>query len=218
MNRPFLLIVAAAGLLTALVCAGTLPRSTAGASPQAVTTQESATTKAAATTYKIDAVHSTAMFKVRHLGVSNFYGRFNELEGTFVFDPANPDNSRFEVTIAVNSVDTNNKGRDDHLKSPSFFNAKEFSTATFTSTKVESLGGNRYRVGGDLQLRGVSKTVSAELEWYGEKLTSPRFGPRAGCEAVFTFNRSEFGMDAYVKEGTLGDAVTITVSMEGIKQ
>ena len=79
-----------------------------------------------ADTFKIDPVHSSVIFSIKQLGVTDFYGRFNDVLGTVVFDKADPSKSSVEVSVPVESVDTNNEKRDQQLKSPDFFNAKQF--------------------------------------------------------------------------------------------
>jgi polyisoprenoid-binding protein YceI len=92
-----------------------------------------------ADTFKIDPVHSSVIFSIKHLGVTDFYGRFNDVSGTVVFDKADPSKSSVEVTVPVESVDTKNEKRDQHLKSPDFFNAKQFPMIIFKS-EVETSG------------------------------------------------------------------------------
>src|SRR4029077_12552742 len=95
----------------------------------------------AADTFKIDAVHSFVVFSVQHLGIANTYGRFNDISGTVVFDKDNPSKSSVELSVPIESLDTHNSIRDKSLKSPDFFDAKQFPTLTFKSTKVEGSGG-----------------------------------------------------------------------------
>jgi polyisoprenoid-binding protein YceI len=110
----------------------------------------------AADTYKLDPVHSHAEFKIMHLGVAYQYGRFNDIEGTVVVDEKNPANSKVDVTIKTESVDTKAEKRDEHLRSPDFFNAAQFPNLTFKSTKVEGAGKDKYKVSGNLTMHGVT--------------------------------------------------------------
>src|ERR1700752_921995 len=95
---------------------------------------------ARADTFKIDPVHSSIIFSIKHLGVSDFYGRFNDLSGQVALDKADPSKSSVEITIPVESVDTKYPKRDQHLKSPDFFNAKQFPVIVFKSKSVEGSG------------------------------------------------------------------------------
>jgi polyisoprenoid-binding protein YceI len=168
----------------------------------------------AADTFKIDPVHSSVVFSVTHLGVSNFYGRFNDVSGTVVLDKADPSKSSVELTIPVESVDTHYEKRDQHLKGPDFFNAKQFPVMTFKSKKVES-SGDTYNVTGDFTLHGVTKPLTLEVKKVGEG-KGPEGEIRAGGETHFTIKRSDYGMN--FMQGPVGDEINIVVSLEGIKQ
>lgn len=173
------------------------------------------TTTAGAETYKVDAVHSTALFRVKHLGVSYFYGRFNKMSGTFTYDKADPSKCAFEIKIKARSIDTNSNSRDKHLKSPDFFNVREFPDITFQSTIVTSTEKNQYEVTGDLTLHGVTKAITVPLEHIGSG-SGMRGGRVAGFEGTFTIKRSDFGMNFMLDK--LGDEVRITISFEGARE
>ena len=126
--------------------------------PQATDTQ--ATNTQATETYKVDPIHTTAIFRIKHLGVTYFYGRFNETTGSFTLNTEDPSQMLFDVQIKTESVDTNSTGRNNHLKSPDFFNAKEFPTISFKSKSVQSSGENMYSVAGDMTLHGVTKPIA----------------------------------------------------------
>jgi len=121
----------------------------------------------AAETFEIDPVHSSISFKVRHLNVADFYGRFNEIKGTVSFDKDAPEKSSVTAEVAVESIDTHNDKRNQHLKSPDFFNAKQFPAISFKSTKVEK-DGDDFKVTGDFTLHGVTKSITVEFEKVGE--------------------------------------------------
>src|SRR5437588_12339140 len=91
---------------------------------------------ACATDYEIDPVHSGINFKIAHVGISWIYGRFDSFSGNFSLDPSNPAASAFAMTIKADSIDTNNKKRDEHLSSPDFLNVKQFPAMDFKSTGV----------------------------------------------------------------------------------
>lgn len=168
----------------------------------------------AADTYEIDASHSTVLFRVKHLNVSYFHGRFNKLSGKIVWDE-DPQKIEIAVKIDASSVDTNNEKRDQHLRNPDFFNSKQFPVITFQSTGVKKLEGDHYEVTGDLTFHGVKKSITTKFEFTGAG-KDPWGGVRAGGEAVFTISRSDFGID-YMPDG-LGDDVRITVAIEGVKK
>lgn len=178
-------------------------KKSAGASPAA----------AAGGAYGIDDVHSNAFFRVQHAGAGQFWGRFNQLSGTMTFDAAGTPTA-FDVSIAVDSVDSGEAKLDGHLKSPDFFNAKEFPALTFKSTSIKKAG-DFFDVSGDLSMHGVTKPVTARIEVTG---ISQMMGSRAGVEATFSVKRSEFGMTYGVEKGMIGDEVRVLVNLEGVKK
>ena len=167
---------------------------------------------AAKETFNIDSVHSTAIFRVQHLGAGNFYGRFNELEGTIDWDAEN--GPSFDVSIKIESVDSGNEALDRHLKNADFFDAKQFPTMTFKSTGAKKMGDN-WKVMGEMTMHGVTKAVEVDMEFVGRADVGR--GDRVGFETTFTVKRSDFGMKWGVEKGKLGDATKIIVSLEGIK-
>jgi polyisoprenoid-binding protein YceI len=168
----------------------------------------------AADTFKLDPVHSFVLFSVQHLGIANTYGRFNDIAGTVVFDKDNPSKSSVELSVPVESLDTHNSIRDRSLKSPDFFDAKQFPKMTFKSTKVEG-SGDTLKVSGDLTIHGVTKPMTVDFKKGGEG--KGVFGEmRGGGETHFTIRRSDFGMN--FQQGAVGDEVNITLSLEGIEK
>ena len=170
-----------------------------------------------ASDFKIDGVHSSVIFKINHLGTSNFYGRINMAEGEFTFDPASPDSASINVTLKTDNIDSGNAQRDGHLKSPDFFDAKQFPTITFKSTGVKKVG-DGYQLTGDLTLHGQTKPITAKFVHIGEKDAGAKFGYRSGFEATFTIKRSDFGMKFMAENGMLGDEVAVTASLEGVRK
>lgn len=175
----------------------------------------------AAATFNVDPVHSSLHFMIKHAGVTNFYGRFNDLTGSFSIDPENPDSSTMTFTVKTDSIDTNNAGRNEHLKSPDFFNARQFPEVTFTSTSFAAAGEGMWEVTGNLTFHGVTKEVTANLNWLGTG--SFRGADIAAFEATMEFKRSDFGMTTYIADdqgdgGPLGNTVTVLLSVEGGRQ
>jgi len=157
----------------------------------------------AADKYKIDPVHTTVNFKVQHMGAGRFVGRFNETSGSLEWDDADPSKSKIEVEVNVDSVDTNNKKRDEHLKSPTFFSAKQFAKITFKSTKIEK-DGDKFKVTGDLTLHGETHPVTTGFEITGKGKDMQKHD-LVGGEAVFKIKRSEWGMKEFAE--AVGDEV-----------
>ncbi len=172
------------------------------------------TSTANATAYTVDGVHSSVVFCIKHLGVAPFYGRFNETTGSFTFDAAEPEAATVNVEIKTDSVDSNADRRDNHLKSPDFFNVREFPAITFKSTGVTKTGDKTMDIAGDLTMHGVTKSITASATFGGEG-EKGRFGYRAGFDIQFTVNRTDFGMDTYSDTGMLGDEVKIMIGLEG---
>ncbi len=170
---------------------------------------------AAAETYQVDPVHTYVLFRIKHLDVGYSYGRFVEPRGGFAYDTEGQGLSAIEMQVAAANVDTDVEKRDNHLRSPDFFDAEKHPDITFKSTGVQKTGEGRYEVTGDLTLLGVTRSVTVPAEATGAG-DDPWGNYRMGFEAVFTVKRSDFGMD-FMMNG-LGDEVELTVSVEGIRQ
>jgi polyisoprenoid-binding protein YceI len=164
--------------------------------------------------YAVDPGHSTAVFRVSHLGLSWTYGRFKDVSGSFSVDPQNPSGGLFYLTARVGSIDTDNAKRNEHLTSPDFFDAAQYPTVSFKSASVKPVEGG-YEVAGDLTLHGVSKPLTVILKG-GRSAEFPKGVQRTGYVTEFTIKRSDFGMDKMV--GAVGDKITVELSFEGTKQ
>jgi polyisoprenoid-binding protein YceI len=142
--------------------------------------------------YAIDQAHSHVGFSIRHIA-TKVKGEFRDFSGSFSFDEKNPAASKVSVTVQAASVFTNNDKRDAHLRTPDFFDATKYPTATFKSTKVETAGKGHYKVTGDLTLHGVTKSVVLDVEHLG---TEQAFGTAvAGFTATTKILRKDFGFD-----------------------
>lgn len=161
--------------------------------------------------WKIDAVHSTVHFKIKHLGTSWTIGRFNGISGALSYDEAKPEASKVSVEIDANSVDTNSQQRDDHLRSPDFFSVKEFATIKFASTKVAK-SGEKLSITGDLTLHGVTKSLTFTAEKVGSSDIKEAGGPRIGFYAETSIKRSDFGMGKMLEGAS--DEVGLTLALE----
>jgi polyisoprenoid-binding protein YceI len=164
----------------------------------------------AAGSWNVDAVHSSVVFRIKHMNTSYFYGHFNELTGTVAYDDAKPDAGSMDLSIKIESVDTHNQNRNNHLKSASFFNAAEFPNATFKSTSWKKSGDNAFDVTGDMNIHGQTKPVTIKLEKTGQG--KGQQGEIIGFETTFTIKRSDFGI-TYMPDG-LSDEVKLMVSIE----
>lgn len=169
-----------------------------------------------ADTYNIDPVHSSAVFKIKHLDSTYVHGRFNDIKGQVTFDAKNPEKSSVNIEIDTNSVDTKVQQRDDHLRSPDFFNVKEFPKMVFTSKEVKKVNNSIYNVKGTFTLHGVSKFVTVNFNVIGQNKKGMKGELRGGGETTFKIKRSDYGMNFMPQ--MLGNDVEITLAIEGIKQ
>ena len=169
---------------------------------------------AAADDYAFDMVHSSVSFKARHLDISWIHGRFNDVEGKFSLDRQHPEKSKFELSIKVDSIDTANKARDEHLRQPDYFDSKQFPTIDFKSTSVKAVP-HGYEVTGDFTMHGKTKKITLTLkggqekEWMGSK--------RVGFATELSLKRSDFGFDPK-NIGLIGDEAIILIDCEGVRK
>ena len=170
-------------------------------------------TSVVADSYRVDGVHSSVIFRVKHMGIANFYGRFNEISGSFDFDPKDPSKLSIDVQINAESIDTHSQRRDRHLKGPDFFNASQFPSISFKSKSAKKAGPESYEVKGELELHGVTRPLTVKVEHTGSG-RGPRGDQREGFETTFTIKRSEFDMKFMLRG--LSDEVRITLSVEGV--
>lgn len=168
----------------------------------------------AADTYTYDNVHSSFSFKARHLDISWIHGRFNEVEGKFTLDRENPAKSSFEIVVKADSVDTNNKARDEHLRQPDYFDTKQFPTLNFKSTAVKAVKGG-YEVTGDFTMHGKTKSITVNLQG-GNEIDS-RGTKRVGFATEFKLKRSDYGFDPKAI-GPIGDEAIIIIDFEGTRK
>ncbi len=144
-------------------------------------------------TWKFDPMHTQVEFSAKHLGMMTVRGHFNEVTTSGQLDPEHPEKSSFEATIQVASIRTHNEQRDRDLLSSNFLEVEKYPTITFKSTKIEPVGGDRYRVTGDLTVKGTTRPVTLEAVKYGE-FNDERMGHRIGYAAEGQINRKDFGM------------------------
>ena len=181
-----------------------------------------ATQSSKPTEWQIDPAHSAAHFSVRHLMISNVRGEFTKLSGSAVIDPVNSEKSTVEVTIDAASINTREPQRDEHLRSPEFFDVAKYPTLTFRSKRVEAHGADEFKLTGDLTIHGVTKEVSFDVEGPTPSVKDPWGNIRAGITASAKINRKDFGVawNAFTEAGGLvvGDEVKITIEAELIEQ
>lgn len=168
--------------------------------------------QAAPTRYDLDPRHTQVRFGWSHLGFSHQVGRFDQFDARFQFDPADPTRSTLSVTIPIAGIDTGVAALDEHLRSPDFFDAEKFPTATFKSTKVEAVGAKALKVTGDLTLHGVTKplVLDVTINQIGPYPMGGR--PSAGFDATATLKRSDFGISKYAPN--VSDDIALSITTE----
>lgn len=163
--------------------------------------------------YKIDGVHSTVLFRIKHMNASWSFGRFDKITGNFSLNTANPEKSAVTVEVATESIDTGNSQRDGDVKGPTFLDAVQFPAITFASRSVKKAGDGKFTIEGDLNLHGVKKPLTVDFEQVG--FSDTKMGVRAGFFGTFAVKRSDFGMK--VAPEAVGDDVQMTISIEGVQ-
>ena len=170
--------------------------------------------------WNLDTVHSGINFSVRHMVVSKVRGRFTKFSGNVELDESDLARSVVEATIDTSSIDTGTAQRDDHLRSADFFDVEHFPQIQFRSTRIEKLGGDRYRLTGDLTIRDVTRPIAIDAE-YGGRGKDPWGNERVGFTAKGALDRKDFGLkwnQALETGGVLvSDRVEIELEMQAVR-
>jgi polyisoprenoid-binding protein YceI len=169
------------------------------------------------TQWIIDPDHSVAAFVVRHMMVANVRGQFNRISGTIAFDPDNIAGSSVDVVIDAHGIYTGIQKRDDHLRSPDFLDVEQYPHIKFKSTNVEGTGDNRFRIAGDLTIRGITKKVILLAEVAGPE-NSPYGETSIGFAASGSLDREDYNIMWNVPLGSggvmVGKEITIAIDIE----
>jgi polyisoprenoid-binding protein YceI len=162
--------------------------------------------------YQIDKQHTSLLFKVNHMGMSTFVGRFNSVDASLEFNPTHMENARLSAVITISSVDVNNRDLEDTLRGSSWFDVDKYPQALFKTTSVELVSESRAKFSGNLTLHGVTAPVVLDVAFNGggENMLTSRY--TLGFTAVTSFKRSQFGMDYLIP--AVGDDVNIEVFAE----
>ena len=169
----------------------------------------------AAESYKLDSDHTSIVFRVMHLGVGNVYGSFAGATGSLKYDENNPSNNSIEIQVGTANLYTAVEKRDNHLRSPDFFNTKKFPTISFRSTSAKKIDSNSFELSGDLTLLDKTRPITMKVVQTGQG-KAPWGNFRRGFETTFSIKRSDFGMGFMLKSAS--DEVQVTVSLEGIRK
>lgn len=172
-------------------------------------------------TYTIDPAHTRIGFFARHAMVTKVRGAFNAFEGEARIDGDDPSRSTVALSIEAASIDTRNAQRDGHLRTNDFLDAPNHPNITFTSTRVDPIGADTFRLTGDLTIKGVAHPLSIDLD-FGGAARDPFGNVRVGFEGSVVISRKEFGMtwNATLETGgvLVSDKVTIEIEASAIKQ
>ena len=144
-------------------------------------------------TWKMDQVHSSVEFSVRHMMISNVKGHFKKFDVVFTGSPDNLEASKVRVEIDPLSITTDEEKRDAHLRSPDFFEADKYRSLTFESTKIKHLSDEDYEISGNLSIRGINKEVKLRGTFEG-KIKDPYGNERFGATVTGEIIREEFGL------------------------
>ena len=175
---------------------------------------------AAAEIWQIDTAHSRAMFTVKHLGIANIRGDFGGVTGTVDFDGKNVATAKVKAVIPIDSITTRVGPRDEHLKTADFFDMAKHPTMTFESTSITPAGKGKYKMTGNLTLRGVTKPVTLDLDQPAGPITDAMGNVKMGASATGSINRKDFGVNYHqvLDNGVLGvdDIVHLQLDVEMI--
>lgn len=173
---------------------------------------ESDVLKLRAGEYTLDKSHTTVLFKIQHLGLSTYVGRFNDFDASLDFDPANPSDMQLQASVEIDSLDINNPGLKDDLMGRTWFNQTRYPHAVFTTKSVVALSDKDFKFTGNLDWRGVVKPIDLTVTFHGgaNNILTQKY--TLGFSAKGAFKRSDFGMDAYIP--IVGDEINIEVFSE----
>lgn len=168
-------------------------------------------------TWKNDPAHSEVDFTIKHLGISNVHGRFGHVDSTITYDEKDITKSTVKATIDVSGLKTGEDARDNHLKSPDFFDTDKFPSATFESTSVTK-GGSGLQIAGNLTIKGVTKPVVLDVDGPSAPVPGMDHKPHVGFEATVTIHRADFQLGSKFPAAVVGDDVKLTIDLDAVKQ
>jgi polyisoprenoid-binding protein YceI len=162
----------------------------------------------------VDPVHSSIVFNIGHNGISRVFGSFEKFSGIIKFSPENLASSSIEVSVETNSVDTNNKGRDEHIQDGEYLKVENSATATFKSTTITAVDADTFAVDGTLTIAGTSTPVKFNFDLVGP-ITDRQGGIRVGANTTFEINRNDYSIG---KPQGLSPDVQLQISLQAVKQ
>jgi polyisoprenoid-binding protein YceI len=169
--------------------------------------------------WKTDLFHSGILFEIKHI-YSTVRGHFSDFTGEVFFDPDNLEKSKFDFVVRIDSINTNNGKRDNHLRSGDFFDANKYPVMTFKSSRVSHAGGNKYILKGKMTIKDVTKDMVLEFIYWGQKENPFKKSELvAGFDTRFSINRLDYhvGNGKFHKMGVVGKDVDILISLEVVR-
>lgn len=170
-----------------------------------------------AQTWTVDKAHSRLGFNVTHLSVAELGGTFNSIDAKITSSKPDFTDAVVELTADINSINTDNDQRDTHLKSADFFDAQKFPTLTFKSTSFKKVSDKKYKVSGNLTLKGVTKPVVLDVVLGGTTTNPMSKKPVVGFKITGSIKRSDFGVAAGMPTAMLSDEVKLNAGTEFVK-
>lgn len=167
--------------------------------------------KAPAGAYQVETHHTLVLFAIPHLGLTDYYGRFEKISGTLSFNPGAPEKSSVDVSIDTSSANVMSAELINELVGPSVFDSAHFPTATFKSTSIERTGSNTGTMTGDLTIYGVTKPVTFDVTFNGGLQAPIGNAYEIGFHATATVKRSDFGLDKMMWKSFVGDDVKLII-------
>lgn len=171
----------------------------------------------AASSWKLDTSHAKLRFSITHLGINDVEGSFKTIDATITSDSEDLTNAKISFTADAKSIDTDSQMRDDHLRGEDFFDVAKHPTITFTSTSVTKGSDGKYKVKGNLTMKGITKPVelTATARYGDHPMAKTRV---AGVKVTGTIDRTQFGIGSGAGGSTLSDNVEISANAEFVKQ
>lgn len=201
--RHFALTLAFASLITTAVSAASVSTDPKSAPPGA---------------YQIETRHTQVIFAIPHLGITDYYGRFEKISGTLSFNPGAPEKSSVDISIDTASANVMSSEVLGQLVGPPVFDSAKFPTATFKSTSVVRSGPTTGKITGDLTIHGVTRSVTFDVTYNGGLQAPVGNAYDLGFHATATIKRSEFGLDKMIWNSFVGDEVKLTIEAMFLQQ
>ncbi len=176
-------------------------------------------TQVVAQEWKVDPIHSGILFEVKHI-YSTVRGHFSDFTGDVFFDPDNLEKSKFDFSVKIDSINTNNGKRDNHLRSDDFFAGKKYPVMTFKSSRVTHTGGNKYILEGKLTIKDVTKDITLEFTYWGQKENPfKKKEMLAGFDALLKIDRLDYhvGAGKFYNMGVVGKNIDILITLEVVR-